>query len=495
MTNLASNLVSTAAAGPERAAIILNDTRMSYAELDSATARMAGYFVAQGIHPGDRVALMLPNVPAFPVIYYGVLRVGGVVVPMNPLFKRREIEYYLSDSGATMIFAMPGEAQAAAEAAGVRFVPVEGGDTIAMAGIVDSAAPASDVADRADDDTAVILYTSGTTGRPKGAELTHANLNSNQDVSARTLFNLSERDVVMGCLPLFHVFGMTCGLNTVVATGASLTLIPRFDADSALDVIARDRVTVFEGVPTFYMAMLNKAAGRDTDLSSLRLAVAGGSSLPVEVLHKFEKTFGCMILEGYGLSETSPVASFNHPDAERKPGSIGFAIEGVEMAVVDESGVEVPTGGLGEIVIRGQNIMRGYWNQPEATAEAIKDGWFHSGDLARRDEDGYFYIVDRIKDMILRGGLNVYPREVEEVLYEHPAIAEAAVVGVPHDTLGEEVAAFVVLAPDKSADPAEISQFVKDRLAGYKYPRQVIVVESLPKTASGKILKRELHGS
>jgi len=202
-----------------------------------------------------------------------------------------------------------------------------------------------------------------------------------------------------------------------------------------------------------------------------------------------------MILEGYGLSETSPVASFNHPDAERKPGSIGFAIEGVEMALVDESGTEVPTGELGEIVIRGQNIMRGYWKQPEATAEAIKDGWFHSGDLARCDEDGYFYIVDRIKDMILRGGLNVYPREVEEVLYEHPAIAEAAVVGVPHDTLGEEVAAFVVLTPGKSADPAEVSQFVKDRLAGYKYPRQVTVVESLPKTASGKILKRELPRS
>jgi len=493
MTNLASNLVSTAAGAPERPAIILNDTRLSYAELDAATARMAGYLVAQGIGPGDRVAVMLPNVPAFPVIYYGVLRMGGVVVPMNPLFKVREIEYYLSDSGATMIFGMPGEAQTAAEAAGVRFVPVEAADTIAMAGIVGSADPIAEVAEVTDDDTAVILYTSGTTGHPKGAELTHTNLNSNQDVSARTLFNLTENDVVMGCLPLFHVFGMTCGLNTVVATGASLTLIPRFDADAALDVIARDRVTVFQGVPTFYMAMLNKAAGRDTDLSSLRLAVAGGSSLPVEVLHQFEKTFDCMILEGYGLSETSPVASFNHPDAERKPGSIGFAIEGVEMAVVDESGDEVPTGEMGEIVIRGQNIMRGYWNQPEATAEAIRDGWFHSGDLARRDSDGYFYIVDRIKDMILRGGLNVYPREVEEVLYEHPAIAEAAVVGVPHDTLGEEVAAFVVLAPDKSADPAEISQFVKDRLAGYKYPRQVTVVQSLPKTASGKILKRELH--
>ncbi len=492
MTNLASNLLATAAKSPERTAIILNENSLSFAELDAASAQMAGYLVAQGIEPGDRVALMVPNVPAFAVIYYGVLRIGGVVVPMNPLFKVREIEYYLTDSGAKMIFAMPGEAEAGADAAGSTFVPVEGADTIAMAGIIGEATPVTDVVDRDDSDTAVILYTSGTTGRPKGAELTHANLNSNQDVTARTLLKLTDADVVMGCLPLFHVFGMTCGLNTVVATGASLTLVPRFDPDTALDVIARDKVTVFEGVPTYYMAMLGKAADRETDLSSLRLAVAGGSSLPVEVLHQFEKTFGCMILEGYGLSETSPVASFNHPDADRKPGSIGFPIEGVQMAVVDDTGAEVPAGENGEIVIRGDNIMRGYWNKADATAEAIKDGWFHSGDLARRDSDGYFYIVDRIKDMILRGGLNVYPREVEEVLYEHPAIAEAAVIGIPHETLGEDVAAFVVLAPGATAEPAEISQFVKDRLAAYKYPRQVTVIDALPKTATGKILKREL---
>jgi len=492
MTNLASNLLATAAKSPERTAIILNENSLSFAELDAASAQMAGYLVAQGIEPGDRVALMVPNVPAFAVIYYGVLRIGGVVVPMNPLFKVREIEYYLTDAGANMFCARPGEAAAGADAAGSTFVPVEGADTIAMAGIIGEATPVTDVVDRDDSDTAVILYTSGTTGRPKGAELTHANLNSNQDVTARTLLKLTDADVVMGCLPLFHVFGMTCGLNTVVATGASLTLVPRFDPDTALDVIARDKVTVFEGVPTYYMAMLGKAADRETDLSSLRLAVAGGSSLPVEVLHQFEKTFGCMILEGYGLSETSPVASFNHPDADRKPGSIGFPIEGVQMAVVDDTGAEVPAGENGEIVIRGDNIMRGYWNKADATAEAIKDGWFHSGDLARRDSDGYFYIVDRIKDMILRGGLNVYPREVEEVLYEHPAIAEAAVIGIPHETLGEDVAAFVVLAPGAAAEPAEISQFVKDRLAAYKYPRQVTVIDALPKTATGKILKREL---
>ncbi|MDQ6657220.1 MAG: long-chain fatty acid--CoA ligase [Actinomycetota bacterium] len=492
MTSLATNLTTTAARTPQSTAIILDDVRLSYADLDTATAKMAGYLAAHGIQPGDRVALMLPNIPAFAVIYYGALRAGAVVVPMNPLFKVREIEYYLSDSGAKMIFAMPGAAGDGAKAAGVTFVPVEGADAVAMAGILNDVEPITEVVDRADSDTAVILYTSGTTGRPKGAELTHVNLNSNQAVTARTLLTLAADDVVMGCLPLFHVFGMTCGLNTSIAVGASLSLITRFDPDTALDVIARDRVTVFEGVPTYYMGMLSKAGSRDTDLTSLRLAAAGGSSLPVEVLHKFEATFGCPILEGYGLSETSPVACFNHPDAERKPGSIGFPIEGVQMAVLDDAGAEVADGEPGEIVIRGDAIMRGYWNNPQATAEAIKDGWFHSGDLGKRDSDGYFYIVDRIKDMILRGGMNVYPREVEEVLYEHPAIAEAAVVGVPHEMLGEEIAAFVVLAPGQTADPTEISQYVKDRIAAYKYPRTVTIVESLPKTASGKILKREL---
>ncbi|NNG36352.1 long-chain-fatty-acid--CoA ligase [Nakamurella aerolata] len=498
MTNLANNLVSTAARLPEQPALILDEHRLSYAQLDKAATAVAGYLKSQGIQPGDRLALMLPNVPAFAVIYYGALRAGAIVVPMNPLFKTREIEYYLRDSGASMLFAMPSvttEAAGAAEAVGVPFVPIDGADTIALGPIlqVAGAPPLAEVADRADDDTAVILYTSGTTGSPKGAELTHFNLNRNQQTTTETLLRLGPDDVVMGCLPLFHVFGMTAALNASVASGSTLTLIPRFDPAKALEVIGRDQVTVFEGVPTMYSAMLAAAAhAPSADLSSLRVCVSGGASLPVEVLRKFEERFSAMILEGYGLSETSPVASFNHPDAERKPGSIGTAIRGVEMAVFDENDAEVPQGEIGEIVIRGDNIMRGYWNKPDDTAVAMRAGWFHSGDLARRDEDGYFFIVDRKKDMILRGGLNIYPREIEEVLYEHPAVAEAAVVGVPHDTLGEEVAAFVVLAEGASAEPAELSQWVKDRLAAYKYPRQVTVIPALPKTATGKILKREL---
>jgi len=296
----------------------------------------------------------------------------------------------------------------------------------------------------------------------------------------------------MGCLPLFHSFGQTCGLNAAVASGACLTLLPRFDPGSVLEVIQRDRVTVFEGVPTMYMALLNHAQHGDYDVSSLRVSVSGGASLPVEVLRGFEERFGCVVLEGYGLSETSPVASFNHPDRERKPGSIGTPIEGVEMRVVDPLGADVPAGEVGEIAIRGHNLMRGYWGREEATREAVPDGWFRTGDLARQDSDGYFFIVDRKKDLIIRGGYNVYPREVEEVLYEHPAVAEAAVIGVPHPTHGEEVAAAVVLKPEATATPAELRAFCKERVAAYKYPRHVWLEAALPKTATGKILRREV---
>ncbi len=492
MTNLAEHLSRTAEHHPKRPAIISDDLTLTYGDVNAAAAQMGSWFVEHGVTPGDRIALMLPNVPSFPVIYYGALRAGAVVVPMNPLFKRREIEHYLRDSGATLIFALAGdEVAAAAAGVGAELVPVgEEGVTELLDGV--------DVGDemvaRSDGDTAVILYTSGTTGRPKGAQLTHHNLDSNQDSTAQTLLHLNEHDVVMGCLPLFHVFGMTCGMNSAFACGAALTLIPRFNPAKALEVIERDKVTVFEGVPTMYGAMLT-AAGRAEglpDLSSLRTAVSGGSSMPVEVLRKFEQAFDCVILEGYGLSETSPVASFNHPDAERKPGSIGTPIRGVEMMLVGADGNEVTGDEIGEIAIRGENIMAGYWGNDEATAEAIVDGWFHSGDLARRDDDGYYEIVDRKKDMILRGGLNIYPREIEEILYEHPAVAEAAVVGIPHDEFGEEVVAYVVVADGETVTEAEVRDHVKGQVASYKYPRRVHLIDELPKGGTGKILKREL---
>jgi long-chain acyl-CoA synthetase len=339
----------------------------------------------------------------------------------------------------------------------------------------------------------VILYTSGTTGTPKGAELTHDNLMSNVETILDTLIQIQPDDVVLGALPLFHSFGQTCGLNSCMKAGGTLTLLPRFDPDKAFEIIQRDKVTIFEGVPTMYVGMLHSDKADEADTSCLRLCVSGGSAMPGEVLRAFEEKFGCKILEGYGLSETSPVASFNHPDRERKVGSIGTPIDGVEMRVVDEDGNEVEQGEVGEIAIRGHNVMKGYWRKDDATAEAIKDGWFHTGDMAKVDEDGYFFIVDRKKELIIRGGYNVYPREVEEALYGHPAVAEVAVVGMPDDKMGEEVGAAVVLKPGQDVSVEELRDYAKNEVASYKYPRKIWLVDELPKGPTGKILKREVE--
>jgi len=490
--NLASLLTDSAARCPQSPAIKLEDATMTFAQLDDASARFAGLLAAHGFQPGDRVGVMLPNVPYFPVAYYGILRAGGVVVPMNVLLKEREIAYYLEDSGARLLFAWAEfgeEARPGAAAAGAALVEVA---PRAFMQEVMAAAPRAGLAEVDDEDTAVILYTSGTTGSPKGAELTHANLYGNAKTKVETLIQLREGDVILGALPLFHSFGQTAAMNAGMMAGVCLTLLPRFDALRALQIMERDRVTVFLGVPTMYTAMLAVPPDQRPDASSLRTCISGGASLPVEVLRAFEAQFGVAILEGYGLSETSPVASFNHPDRERKPGSIGTPIRDVEMKVFDEHDRELAVGEVGEIVIRGPNVMKGYWRKPDATAEAMRGGWFHSGDLARMDEDGYFFIVDRKKDMIIRGGYNVYPREVEEVLYEHPAVAEAAVVGIPDATLGEEVGAAVALKAGADAAPEELQAFVKERLAAYKYPRHVWLVPELPKGPTGKILKREI---
>ncbi len=491
--SLATNLITAAQRQPGAPALRLDENVITYGELDEWTARVAGLLLERGLEPGDRVGIMLPNVPEFAIAYYGVLRAGGVVVPMNVLLKQREVAFYLGDSAAKLVFAWHGFAdQAAAGAAevGAECLVVE---PAMFADSLERTEPAPAVAERAAADTAVILYTSGTTGKPKGAELTHANLSVNADVS-KALFSLTSEDVVLGALPLFHAFGQTCGLNATVAAGASLALISRFDAGTALGVIERDRVTVFEGVPTMYAALLHDPDRDRADVRTLRVCVSGGAALPVEVLRAFEREFGCVVLEGYGLSETSPVACFNHPDRERKPGSIGTPVEGVEMKLVDLDRRDAAPGEAGEIAIRGHNVMKGYWNRADATAEAIDpDGWFYSGDIARVDDDGCYFIVDRKKELIIRGGYNVYPREIEEVLYEHPAVREAAVVGVPHADLGEEVAAAVALRPGMVATESEIRDYVKANVAAYKYPRHVWFVDELPKGPTGKILKREIQ--
>jgi long-chain acyl-CoA synthetase len=491
--SLAYNLLAAARLHPERPALRVDGAVISYAEFDDGAARVAGSLREHGLEPGDRVGIMLPNVPEFALAYYGVLRAGGVVVPMNVLLKQREVAFYLGNSGARLIFAwheLAGAAEEGAAEVGAEPVVVEPG---AFRRMLARSEPLDGIVDRAADDTAVILYTSGTTGKPKGAQLTHSNLAINADVS-KGLFSLSCDDVILGALPLFHAFGQTCGLNSAVSAGASLALIPRFSADKALATLEHDRVTVFEGVPTMFAALLHHPERERFDTRTLRLCVSGGAALPVELLRGFEGAFRCVVLEGYGLSETSPVACFNHPHRERKPGSIGTPIEGVEMRLVDERRRAAAPGEVGEIAIRGHNVMKGYWNRPDATAEAIDaDGWFYSGDIGKVDEDGYFFIVDRKKELIIRGGYNVYPREIEEVIYEHPAVREAAVIGVPHPDLGEEVGAAVALKPGSELTESDLRDFVKAHVAAYKYPRHVWFVEELPKGPTGKILKRAIE--
>jgi long-chain acyl-CoA synthetase len=492
--NLACNLTATAAAHPDSPALIAGEESLSYAELDELSALTAAWLRERGVREGDAVGVMLPNVPEFAIAYYGVLRAGAVVVPMNVMLKRREVAFYLKDPAAGLLLAWAQcepEARAGAEQAGAECVPVDGGT---LAALPVARGPLAEVARRSGQDTAVVLYTSGTTGQPKGAQLTHANLARNAEVTARTLIELGPGDIVLGALPLFHSFGQTCGLNAAVSVGAALALVPRFAPEAVLETIERERVTVFEGVPTMYAALLAHDDRRRHDASSLRVCVSGGAALPVEVLRGFEAEFGCVVLEGYGLSETSPVACFNHPGHERMPGSIGTPIEGVELRIVDDLRVPVAPGEPGEIAIRGHNVMKGYLNRPEATAEAIDgDGWFYTGDIARVDARGRHFIVDRKKELIIRGGYNVYPREIEEVLYEHPSIREAAVIGVPHPSLGEEVAAAVALKPGAEASADEVRAFVKQHVAAYKYPRHVWFVEELPKGPTGKILKRAIE--
>ena len=496
MTNFAQELSAAAAEDPERPAVKLDDIVLSYGALDAGVARAAGLLRAKGVQPGDRVGMQLPNVPYFPIVYFGALRIGAIVVPMNPLLKDREVAYHLSDSGAEMIVAWHGFEDAArggAEQAGAECVIVKPGEFEQMLGGAD---PVDDLVDRADDDPAVIIYTSGTTGTPKGATLMHSNLASGAD-TARDLVDAGPDSVGMATLPLFHVFGMNSVMNMAVHCRGLITLLPRFEPGKALEIVQRDGVSTFLGVPTMYAALLDHPDRDSYDVSTLDLCVSGGAAMPVEVMKSFEEAFGCEVLEGYGLSETSPVASFNQPGKERKPGSIGTPIEGVEMKLVDDEGEDVEGTGeeaVGEIAIKGHNIMKGYWKKEDATKEVLdEDGWFRSGDMAYVDDDGYFFIVDRKKDMIIRGGYNVYPREIEEVLYEHPAVSEAAVIGIPDDSKGEEVGAAVVLKDGEDVDADELRDYVKERVANYKYPRKIWFPDELPKGPTGKILKREIE--
>ncbi|WP_019203256.1 long-chain fatty acid--CoA ligase [Tsukamurella sp. 1534] len=503
--NLAIMLRESALATPESPVLFAGDRTLGYREVDEASGRVAASLLARGLTPGDAVAVQLPNLPEFVLAYFGILKAGLTMVPLNPLFTAREVAYHLGDSDARVLITSDVSAEAAlagaveAGVADVLVVPLGAGPA------PNGAAPFADLLVHPDsgeihatssDDTAVLLYTSGTTGRPKGAELTHFELYMNCTVAPQ-LFGMTASDVALGALPLFHVFGLSSVLNAAVRYGGSVALVPRFEAQAVLDVMERRRVTVLSGVPTMYVALLAAGPG-GRDLSALRAAVSGGASIPGEVLRGFEEAFGGVaVLEGYGLSETASTASFNISAEQRKVLSIGKPIWGVQMAVVDTDGRHLPPGedNVGEVLVRGHNVMKGYYKRPEATAEALRDGWLHTGDLGYRDEDGYFFIVDRLKDLVIRGGYNVYPREIEEVLYAHPDVVEAAVVGRPDERLGEEVEAFVVLREGAAATTEDLTAYARDRLAAYKYPRAFHLLAELPKGATGKILKRELRAA
>lgn len=490
---LASILAEGALRHSQRLAVRFGFEEVPYADLWSEALACATVLRALGVEAGDRVGLLLPNSPDFPRAYYGALALGAVVVPVHALLTPEEIAYVLRDSGARILISagpLLGPAASGAALAGVPCLDAAEMRQGAPEGAVSS------YVQRAEGDDAVILYTSGTTGVPKGAVLSQSNLVLNATVCAFDLFGMRTDDVLLGALPLFHSFGQTCVMNTAFRVGASIVLMPRFDGPSALDLMVRSGVTIFAGVPTMYIALL-EAAKHDARRPPLRMAVSGGASLPAAVLEAFEGVFGTEIYEGYGLSETSPVASFNQPDFGRKPGTVGRGIWGVELAIARaelEDRIEVlPAGELGEIVIRGHDVFTGYLNNPEATRAAVVDGWFRSGDLGTSDADGFITIVDRKKDMILRGGYNVYPREVEEVLMRHPAVKHVAVIGVPHETHGEEIVAVVVAHDASDEDAQAIIEWSQLHLARYKYPRRIHFVEALPLGASGKVLKRSLR--
>ncbi|GLV50866.1 long-chain-fatty-acid--CoA ligase [Thermobispora bispora] len=508
MLNLAVVLEDSARVYPDRTALVYGDLRVPYSLVNTLANQVANLLVSRGIRKGDKVALLCPNLPYFPFVYFGILKAGATAVPLNVLLQSREITYHLTDSDAKALFCFEGtpelpigeRGRAGFEAAEVteHFIVLPAtpfakesqyGETL-WAAIEGMSGEFSTVTTAADD-TAVILYTSGTTGQPKGAELTHQNMLMNAMVSDE-MFPRGEDDVYLTVLPLFHSFGQTVMMNAGFRRHATLVLMPRFEPVEALKLMEQEKVTLFAGVPTMYWAMLTAVhTGQASVPSALRTVVSGGASLPVEVLKDFKETFGLQILEGYGLSETSPVASFNQLGRPAKPGSIGTPIWGVEMKLVDADWNEVDD--VGEIAIRGHNVMKGYYKRPEATAEVMKDGWFRTGDIARRDEDGYYYIIDRAKDMIIRGGFNVYPREVEEVLMTHPAVSLAAVVGVPHESHGEEIKAFIIRKPGAEVTEEELIAWAKENMAAYKYPRIIEFRDSLPMTATGKILKRELR--
>lgn len=519
--SLASLLEHQARLVPDRPAVIMRPYVFTYAQLDALASQLANGLRALGLGPGDHVALSCPNTPQFPIAYYAILKIGAVVVPLNVLLKPREIAYHLRDADVVAYFVFEGTPElpmAAMARAACDEVPtcehlivmtidpagpspVERAMTLGQ--LMHGRPPVVDRHAPAPDETAVMLYTSGTTGQSKGAELSHLNMVLNAQASKDMLMPALDarpdaKVVILVTLPLFHSTGQTAQMNAALSAGWTLVLHPRFDPAVVLAAFRDEAVSCWVGVPTMYWALLQHARQHGVDTTtaaaSLRLCVSGGAPLPVAVMEDFERTFGVRVLEGYGLSETSPVACFNQIHRPSKPGTVGLPIAGVEVRIVDDDDRPLPTGERGEVVIRGPNIMKGYYKRLNETADALRGGWFHTGDVGVLDADGYLAIVDRKKDMILRGGTNVYPREIEELLMTHPAISLAAVIGVPDERLGEEIKAIVVKKPGAEITADEVSAWCRERMAAYKYPRMVEFRDSLPVGPTGKVFKRALKG-
>ncbi len=511
MPNLAHSLDEAAQQYADRELLISADRRLTFGEVRERSSSLTRRLIDAGVRPGDAVALSSPNVPEFTIAYWAILAAGAVVVPLNVMLRGREIAYHLDDSGAVAYLVyddsrgsglLDAAAEGFADAPGSRHLwrlGADGDGRTTVDGVPLEAVPSFVPVDRDDQDTAVIIYTSGTTGQPKGAELTHQNLRMNaQTAGAVYEIDPSDPDTYLLVAPLFHSLGQTCIQNAAMLHGCSVVMMQRFDAAEALRLMIAEAVSIFAGVPTMFWALLQALGtveGGEVLHGQLRVAASGGAALPVELHHEFTTRFGVSIIEGYGLSETSPMASSATLGERPRVGSIGRPVPGVEMRLIEDDWSPTPddSGAVGEIVIRGHNVMKGYHGRPEATAESIKDGWFRTGDLARRDDDGFYYIVGRSKDLILRGGFNVYPREIEEVFMEHPAVSLVAVIGVPHASHGQEVKAVVVPATGhEDVAPDDLVAWGRTQLAAYKYPRVVEFRSELPMTSTGKILKREI---
>ena len=511
MLNLSVILETSARKYPNHPAFTFGDTTLTYAQVNGAANQVANGLVANGIRKGDKIALNCLNLPFFPIVYFGILKAGAVCVPLSVLLKKEETTYHLENSEAKAFFCFIGTEELPMGQMGFGAFNEVGSceqfftimpdpaapsplGTATLGSLMNGQSPVFDPVETSSEDLAVIIYTSGTTGQPKGAMLTHNNLMLNAILSA-DLVGTSSSDTQLIVLPLFHIFAMTVLMNAGIYRGAHSILLPRFEADTAIGLMRKHKVTVFAGVPTMFWGLngYQEVSQIDEVSQQLRIAVSGGASLPEQVLTDFEAKYGVTILEGYGMSEGSPVVSFNHGKKDRKVGSIGTPVWGVQVKLVDDDGKEVPVGEKGELCYKGHNVMKGYYNKPEATAKTIQDGWLHSGDVAVKDEEGYFFIVDRTKDMIIRGGLNVYPREVEEVMIKHEAVSLVAVIGIQDHEYGEEIQACVVLNEGATCTEDELREWTKERIAAYKYPRRIDFVDSLPMSATGKILKKEIR--